>query len=386
MTDSVHIVTTCPNELRELVVRDLEVLGFLNIRPGFRSVEAEGSLESFYRAHFRLPVASQIFQVVRRSSAKSPNMLFSQARRVKWPSLIPDSATYRIDGIAGDRGDDSMPSSLISKKTRQAIEDVFAYQGLNKPKVDVKEPDVIIASMVRDGKVTISVQTSGKSLHKRGYRLEGHPAPLKETLAHAICRFSGYDGSQPFWDPMCGSGTVGIEAAMIALNKSPLIHRKKAEFGLERLPSFDKELWRQVQESERQARSGQPSCPIYLSDIDEKYVALARKNALRARVEKDLQLSTKSFLDSPPPCDSGILVANLPYGERLSDPGQDLETFYHQVGRHLRQEFGGWQAWLLVHEDSPWRALNLKAKRQVRLLNGSIRVRLMGFDLYRTAR
>src|SRR5262245_48206086 len=177
------------------------------------------------------------------------------------------------------------PKQVITQ-IREGIRDVFERRQGQAPPVNVEEPKVVVVAHLWNGRCMLSFDTSGKSLHKRGYREPGHPAPLKETLSASILMMAGYDGTQAFMDPMCGSGTIGIEAAMMAVRKAPQIHRKKGEFHFEWLKEFDRELWRVTQDRVRAEKLEAPVAPVVVSDINEKYVAMAKKSALDARVEK----------------------------------------------------------------------------------------------------
>jgi putative N6-adenine-specific DNA methylase len=376
-------IATCPEATKGVLAQELKDLGAHEIAPGYMSVQFSAPDPELYRIHLRCATASQIMRILRESAARDPQMLFSQARRVDWTSVFSTAQSYRVDAIAGDRGEGAMTSNEISKAIRLAIEDVFRFRLGQLPKVEIKEPDVVVIGYVHRGRVTISVLTSGMSLHKRGYRLEGHPAPLKETLAASILRLSGYDGSQAFLDPMCGSGTLAIEAAMMALGKGCNIHRKKGIFSFENLQSFDKDLWRSIQDEIRLEKLESPKAPVFASDIDASYVDLAQKNALRARVEKFMTFETRSFFDLEKPADQGILVTNLPYGERIRVSNQELEMgdFYNALGDKLKKSFSGWRAALLVANETPWKALRLKPTENYQLLNGSIETRLLVFEL-----
>lgn len=232
----------------------------------------------------------------------------------------------------------------------------------------------------------LSLDTSGKSLHKRGYREPGHPAPLKETLAAAILSFAGYDGSQAFLDPMCGSGTLAIEAAMMAVRKAPHIHRRKGEFRFEWLKDFDRALWRAVQDRVRAEKLATPPAPVVASDIDERYVEMARKSALKARVERYVTFGTRRFQDVVPPAERGILATNLPYGDRIGGTEGDIQRLYGEVGDTLKRRFSGWHAAILAAEASPYKAIGLRPSRSIRLMNGSIPCRLLLFELYEGSR
>jgi putative N6-adenine-specific DNA methylase len=273
------------------------------------------------------------------------------------------------------------PKQIITQ-VRESIRDVFEHAQGVAPVVDRSEPKVVVVAHLRHGRCMLSFDLSGKSLHKRGYREQGHPAPLKETLSAALLIMAGYDGSQAFMDPMCGSGTIVIEAAMIAVHKAPQIHRKKGEFHFEWLKDFDRELWRVTQDRVRAEKLDAPTAPVVASDINPAYVAMAKKSALDARVEKYMTFNTGRFQDAEPPAPTGILVTNLPYGERIGSSEGDIVQLYEEVGDTLKQKFSGWQAAILAASASPYKAIGLKPKRTISLMNGSIPCKLLLFELY----
>ena len=232
----------------------------------------------------------------------------------------------------------------------------------------------------------LSFDTTGKSLHKRGYRESGHPAPLKETLAASILQFAGYDGTQPFLDPMCGSGTLAIEAAGVAVRKAPQIHRRKGEFLFEWLRDFDRETWRRVQDRVRLEKLEAPLAPLRASDIDLAYVELARRSALKARVERYIEFSVGRVQDAVPHGEAGLFVTNLPYGDRIGGGEADVRLLYEQAGDVLKQRFAGWRAAVLAAAASPYKAIGLKPSRSIALMNGAIPCRLLLFELYSGSR
>jgi putative N6-adenine-specific DNA methylase len=221
-------------------------------------------------------------------------------------------------------------------------------------------------------------------MHKRGYRSDKHPAPIKETLAASMLKLLNYDGSKPLYDPMCGSGTIVIEGVSMAMNKAALIHRKKGDFGFERLPFFNKNLWRDVQEDARQEKAEAPPAAFFASDISPKFIEAARENALRARVERYIEFNTGDFFELPAPAKEGLLICNLPYGERIKGVGsEDPIEFFKAIGDKLKKDYTGWQAALLVAEESPWKFIGLKPSRRIPLSNGSIPVKLVVFNMYK---
>ncbi len=382
-----RLIATCPEETKNILIAELENLGATEIVPSYRAVQFEATERVFYEAHLKLRTASRIMKVIKEFSAKSPEMLFSQARRVQWQDIFSVNHTFMVDGVPADRGPEFMRANDISKKVREALQDVFFHKLGKIPKVDLEEPKVVIVAFVSKGRCILSLDTAGKALHKRGYRMAGHPAPVKETLAASMLMLAGYDGTQPFLDPMCGSGTIAIEAAMIALGKAPQIHRKKGEFLFEWLKDFNRDLWRDLQDEARLGKREKPDHPIVASDISRPYVDMAKDNALRARVEKYIDFHPGKFQDAEPPGPRGILIANLPYGARLAKgEDEELKALYKEIGDTLKKKFAGWRAALLAAEDSPHKWVGLKTTRKIPLMNGSIPCRLLIFDLYEGTR
>ena len=239
-----RLIATCPEETKPALMHELEALGAHDLGPGFRAVSFEATDELFYELHLKLRTASRILRVIKEVPAKSPAMLYSQARRIHWCDLFDAQHGFLVESLGADAEGGGMPPRQVITQVRESIRDVFNREQGRAPPVDLEEPRVVVVAHLANGRCMLSLDTSGKSLHKRGYRESGHPAPLKETLAAAILILAGYDGSQAFLDPMCGSGTLAIEAAMMAVRKAPRIHRKKGEFYFEWLKGFDRPLWR----------------------------------------------------------------------------------------------------------------------------------------------
>jgi len=380
-----RLIATCPEETKPALVQELEALGATGLVPGFRAVSFEASDALFYELHLRLRTASRILRVVKEVPAKNPPMLFSQVRRIPWCELFDAQHGFMVESLGADAAGGLTPKQVVTQ-VREGIRAVFDRELGHAPPVDTEEPRVVVVAHLARGRCTLSLDTSGKSLHKRGYRESGHPAPLKETLAAAILLMAGYDGTQPFMDPMCGSGTLAIEAAMMAVRKAPRIHRKKGEFYFEWLKGFDRPLWRATQDRVRAEKLEAPPAPIIASDIDGSYVAMAQKSALKARVEKYMTFATRRFQDCEPCADHGLLVTNLPYGDRIGSREGDVRQLYEEVGDTLKRKFSGWQAAILAASASPYKAIGLKPSRTIALMNGSIPCRLLLFELYSGSR
>ena len=380
-----RLIATCPEETKPALVQELEGLGATGLVPGFRAVSFEASDESFYELHLKLRTASRILRIVKEVPAKNPPMLYSQVRRIPWRELFDAQHAFMVESLGADAEGGMTPKQVITQ-VREGIRDVFSREAGTPPPVDTEEPKVVVVAHLAHGRCMLSLDTSGKSLHKRGYRESGHPAPLKETLAAAILLMAGYDGTQPFMDPTCGSGTLAIEAAMMAVRKAPRIHRKKGEFYFEWLKGFDRQLWRATQDRVRAEKLEAPPAPIIASDIEASYVAMAQKSALKARVERYMTFATRRFQDCEPCAERGLLVTNLPYGDRIGSREGDVRQLYEEVGDTLKQKFSGWQAAILAASASPYKAIGLRPSRTIALMNGSIPCKLLLFELYSGSR
>jgi putative N6-adenine-specific DNA methylase len=385
-----RVIITCPDETKGVLAKELDALGAKNVEQKYKAVDCEVSEEIFYLMHLKLRTASRVLRVIKEFPAHDERMLFDQAKRINWPTLFGVDKTFLVEGVAADRGEEFMGSNDISKKVREGLQHVFNLKTGNIPKVDLKETDITIVAFVHKGRCVLSFDTAGKTLHKRGFRLDGHPAPIKETLAASLLLMAGYDGSQVLYDPMCGSGTIAIEGAYIALNKSPQIHRKRGEFGFELLADFNRELWRKVQEKARAERFTKPPQPIFASDINGDYIELARQIALRARVERDINFARRDFFTADPPAPSGLVVTNLPYGERIGGKrskegeaeAEEIKSFYSAIGDKLKKDYKGWRVALMAAESAPFKFIGLKPTRKIPILNGSIPAKLLIFDIY----
>jgi putative N6-adenine-specific DNA methylase len=376
-------IAICSQDIIDATAQELESYGASKVEKGYKAVYFEADQELAYRLHLMLQTPSRILEVVRRGGASSLAVVTNQARKVKWEEYFRPDSTYLVEGVAGDRGPGKPTATLISKAVRLGIEDYFRKMERPLPQVDLKDPKIKVVAFLLGGELTISMDSAGKSMHKRGYRGEGHPAPIKENLAAGLLRLAGYDGTQNLYDPMCGSGTIVIEGAFMALEKAPLIHRKKGQFGFENFAKFNAQLWRKVQDACREQRLSEPKAGLFASDISRNYIEAARENALRARVEKFIQFRSGSFFDLKAPAESGLMISNFPYGERIGKRDEEeLINFYKKVGDTLKQKYAGWTAALLVGEDTPYKFIGLRPHRKIPIDNGGIPCRLLIFKLY----
>lgn len=369
-------IATCPDETKEVLAAELARLGVKEALPIYRGVAFEADLETGYRAHLWLRTASRIQRIVADLPARSAAELEAGAAAIRWPDWLLAKLPFTVSPILTDAAARELGEAAVQAAVVSGVAKGWPSSGAPAPRFDDAAEDAItLVAHLRGGVCTLGLDTAGRALHKRGWRLTGHPAVLKETLAASVLLLAGYDGSEALLDPMCGSGTIAIEGAYIALEKAPLIHRGKDDFAFEHQAGFDRALWRRVSDQARAAKLLAPRAPIFASDLQRPFVELARQTALRARVEKHISFSTSSLQNLAPPAASGLLVANLPYGERLSRGA--LPGLYADVGHTLRTRFAAWRLALLLPADSPRGALGLKGAREVPLMNGALEVRLL---------
>ena len=369
-------IATCPDETKGVLAAELAALGVSDPQPIYRGVAFEATLETGYRAHLVLRTASRLQRIVAALPAQSAAGLEAAAGEVRWPDWIVSRYPFSVTPILTDDASRALGEEAVRAAVARGVARGFATSGLPVPRFDPEHDNpVLIMAHVRAGVCTLGLDTAGRALHKRGWRLGGHPAVLKETLAASLLLLAGYDGTEPLLDPMCGSGTIAIEAAYLALHKAPLIHRGKDDFGFERQAGFDRPLWRRVADEARAAKLPALPAPIFANDLRQQFVDLARQTALRARVEKHLTFSTGSLLTLSPPAPRGLLVTNLPYGERIHRG--EVPTLYRDVGHTLRERYSAWRLALLVPGEVPTSALGLAPEREVALKNGALDVRLL---------
>jgi len=372
-------LATCPHETLSTLVQELDGLGIVEKEELHRGVLFRCDLATAYRAHLCLRTASRIQRIVAKFQAKDANELKSGLSKIVWSNWLRVHKPFQVFVTIGDGKFEAKSKNLLSEESiKKLVAEAVGNSAFDKapPKyLPDAENAIGLVVFVREGQCTLGIDTAGRALHKRGWRTTGHPAVLKETLAASILMLAGYSGQEVLFDPMCGSGTIIIEGAYIALNKAPLIHRGKDDFGLEHLAGFDRTLWRKTGDQLRAQKKAELTFPIFASDLNPKFVEVAKAGALKARVEKYIQFSSGSFQSVPVPAKTGLLVTNLPYGERIGRG--EIEQLFKSVGEHFKAHYQGWRYAFLVPDDAPYDLLKLKATQIFNLKNGAIPVKLL---------
>ena len=376
--DDLHYAT-CPDELTGLLAKEIAALGGTNVRTAYRVVYFHASKEVAYKTHLYSRLASRIFRVLKIIPAQSPTIIFDKAKKIRFHEMFSESLPVSITVVAS-KDETTIPAHLIGSKLREAINDCFLHHLKIFPNQSSWEAIIQITAYLHHRRLMVSVDTSLESLHRRGFRLEGHPAPLKETLAAALLAVCQYDGLTSFYDPMCGSGTIVLEAAQMAINRAPLILRPKGGFGFEYLRDFDAELWQRIIDQARRAERPSP-VGIFASDIEPQFVQIAKKSLSKAQLEGVVRIECRDFFRTEKPAETGLLIANIPYGLRMTEKEVSAE-FLKAMGDHLKHHFKGWRCGILVPASAPLKELGLKVQKHASFLNGTVAVKFAVFDIY----
>ena len=348
--------------------------------PQSGGVAARGTFDDVMLLNLHSRIASRVLLRAGRSRVRDADDVYSLARRLRWERWFDARSTLRIDLSAERSQLDSLQFAAL--RAKDGICDHFRGIGRQRPDIDRANPDVRVHLHLNADSALLYLDTSGEALFKRGWRTEHGEAPLKENLAAGLLRLAGWTPQVVLYDPLCGAGTVAIEAAQIACGVAPGAQRT---FAFERLRGFDARRWRQLR-AQAEARRRAPPAPLFAADIDPRMVRLAHDNAQRAGVADALSLHQGDVMDAQPPLtlapgQAAQIVTNPPYAERIEAKGSEADAFLPRLGDVLKQRFAGWRAALLLADVHAERALRLKAARRHVVYNGAIECRLFTFEL-----
>jgi putative N6-adenine-specific DNA methylase len=365
-----------PRGVEELAAQELETLGISGAIVGKGGVAFVTDRTGLYRANLWLRTASRVLVKLESFPCTSPEELYAAVHKIAWQDIITPEMTLAVDCSLRDSA--LTHSGFVALKTKDAIVDRIREARGSRPSVDTSTPDVRINVHLHKNVCTVSLDSSGDSLDRRGYRLERNEAPLRETLAAAIVALTGWDGSVPLADPMCGSGTIPVEAALQAARIPPGFKRS---FGFQRWLDFDSGLWDRLI---REAEAGIRKVPLGLItgyDQDSRALALATRNSASAGLEGQIHFFHASLLDFKPEGDRGVVIINPPYGIRMGEE-DDLRELYCQIGDIMKKRCRGWTGYVLTGNLELAKYIGLKASRRFVLFNGPIECRLLKYELY----
>ena len=360
--------------LEDVLAEELTQLGANNIVKGRRMVAFTGDKEMLYRANFHLRTAIRILKPIAHFRARSADDVYEGVRAIDWSQLIARGKTFAVDSVV--YSEEFRNSRFVTYKVKDAIVDQLRECTGERPNISVSNPDLRLNIHIAEDRATLSLDSSGESLHRRGYRQESVEAPLNEVLAAAIVLMTGWRGESDFIDPMCGSGTLPIEAALIARNIAPGVFRK--EYAFEKWADFDRDLFDAIYNDDSAERPFDHH--IYGYDTDMKAVNTASFNVRAAGLSKDITIEQRDFKDFTNPGKPSIIVTNPPYGERITTP--NLLGTYKMIGERLKHEFAGNEAWVLSYREECFDQIGLKPSMKVPLYNGSLECELRKYTLF----
>ncbi len=364
--------------LEFVLAEELKEIGAKNVRPGQRAVFFDGNLEMIYKSNYILRTAVRILKEIHFFQFKNIEQFYIRCKQVNWSEYFDINQNFVINSsVVNSR--DFKNSMFASLKVKDAIADYFRDNFGKRPNVSIENPDIVINVHIHQDRCTLSLDSSGESLHKRGYRVKQGEAPLNEVLAAGMIHLTGWNGKSDFMDPMCGSGTLPIEAAMMAQNIPAGKFRKNYAF--ENWPDFDLLLFDKVKQSVVKKEFNHT---IYASDISGSNLLNAQTNARRALVFNKIVFQVSNINDLKLMMNNGTILINPPYGERLKEA--NLRELYSIIGERLKHQFAGNTAWILSSSFENLKFIGLKTTNKIELYNGALKCKYCKYELFKGKR
>ncbi len=361
---------TCPRGLEALLFAELKQIGAKDIKPTDGGVGFAGELSICYNANLHSRIATRILMQVARGNYATEDDLYQAAYKINWPNWfdVKHDFMVKVTGV-------KCPLKSLEFATlriKDAVCDKFRQVVDSRPYIDTKTPAVRIHAYLTIDAFVYYVDTSGDALYQRGNRKASIEAPLRENLAAGILQLSGWQAGQPLLDPMCGSGTFLLEAAMIALNIAPGLKR---DFGFEKLKNFESDTWKKIKNAALKNVQAATFQKLYGSDSDLRAIRIARQNLSEAGLLETVQLVHTNITEVIPPADNGVLVANPPYGVRIGED-EELALLYPKMGEALKRKFAGWNTYFLTNDLRLPKLMRLTPSKRTPLFNGPLECRL----------
>ncbi|MDP4209963.1 MAG: THUMP domain-containing protein [Bacteroidota bacterium] len=360
--------------LEEVLADELIRLGAADVKVLNRAVSFKGDNAMMYKANLWLRTALKVLKPIGTFKARSEVELYNGISQIDWSEYFTVDDTFAIDTMV------SSPyfnhSQFVALKSKDAIVDQFREKFNKRPSVDSDNPMIMINIHLTEDECVVSMDSSGDSLHRRGYRLNSTIAPINEVLAAGMILLSGWDGNSNFIDPMCGSGTLPIEAALIAYNIPPGIFRKS--FAFENWKDFDSDLFEEIYNDDSDSREFQHQ--IIGADISAGAIRIANENAKNAFLTNKIKFEVKAFEGHYPPDGEGIMIMNPPYGERIKK--NNIQEFYQTIGSQLKRHFSGFDVWIISSNKDALDYIGLHPSKKVTLYNGAIECKYQRFAMY----
>lgn len=360
--------------LEDVLAQELTQLGANNIEIGRRMVSFTGDKAMMYKANFALRTAVRILKPIKHFDAQDPDEVYEAVKAINWEEVMDEDTSFAVDAVVFST--EFRHSQYVAYRVKDAIVDYFREKTGKRPNVKLTNPDLYISIHIAENACTLSLDSSGESLHRRGYRQEAVEAPLNEVLAAGMILMTGWKGECDLIDPMCGSGTIPIEAALIARNIAPGVFRK--EFAFEKWKDFDADLFEEIFNDDSEEREFNHH--IYGYDIKQQANIIATRNVKAAGLSKDITLDVRDFAEFTQPAEKAIIITNPPYGERIST--DDLLGLYEMIGSKLKHEFKGSEAWILSYREECFTKIALKPSTRIPLYNGALECEFRKYEMF----
>ena len=370
-----HFFAPCPRGLEKLLADELISFGSTEVKTTDGGVGFTGDWPLCYRANLESRLASRILWRVKETRYRTEQDIYDTAFELQWQRWFDVAHTIRVNTTAIRCPLKSL--EFVTLRVKDAVCDCFRAHCNERPNVDTLEPDIRIHVFIEDDRLMLYLDTSGAALFKRGVRHHTNIAPLRENLAAGILKLAGWNPGTPLLDPMCGSGTFLIEATQMSLNIQPGIARG---FSFEKLENFDAPMWNNMREQAIDAQLPAEQLDIYGSDLYGDALKAALRNLEEAGLAECVALKQANVLEISPPVEHGILVANLPYGERMGEL-DELAELYPKLGDALKRKFGGWTAYLFTADKAILKRMRLSPSKKTPLFNGAIECRLLEYKI-----
>ncbi len=371
--DQMEMVAKTFPGLEEILAKEISQIGGKGIEILNRAVRFYGNKSLLYKSNLYLRTALRILVPILKKNIKTQIDLYAVIKEYEWEKHLKPGMTISIDTFLNSST--FTHSQFVSLRTKDAIADRLRQVFNRRPSVDKNNPDLSVNVHLVNNALTVSIDSSGSSLHKRGYRKGDFEAPINEVLAAGLIMLTGWKGEKDFYDPMCGSGTIGIEASLIAREIPPGIFR--TQFGFEKHKDFDEALWSQiyddVQEKEWKGK-------IISSDISKQAIKIAAANAKNASVLKNINYIGIDFRNYPPIDNGGVAIINPPYGERMGS-GQ-MTNFYRIIGDSMKKNFTGAEVWILSSNLNALKHVGLRPVERYKVFNGALECRFFKYEIY----
>jgi len=362
--------------LEKILASELKKIGASEITILKRAVGFKGNLNIIYKANYLLRTALNVLLKIDNFKAQTSDILYENTKKINWEKFLSLTETFVIDNTV--HSSFHKHSHFAGLKVKDAIVDYFTEKYNERPSVDTKNPDKKIHLHIKGDFCTLSIDTSGDALFKRGYRRDTDLAPLNEILAAGMVMMSDYKGIEYFYDPMCGSGTILIEAARIFMNIPSGYLRKK--FGFQKFLNYDYKLWNSIKrEAEKQIKKEIP-LKIIGTDISDKAIVIARRNISNAGLRHYINIQTKDFINSKFENKKGLIITNPPYDIRIKS--NNINKLYKETGDTLKQGFKGWTGYIFSGNPEAIKHIGLKPSQKINLYNGKIECKLLKYEIY----